>query len=226
MYNLAVTDSIFIVEDNENQRDFLSALFSDAGYSVRTVGSGSEALKMLDKVKPDLVILDLGLPDITGETVFQEIRKNYPELPVVIVTARGKVSDIVEGFNLGADDYVTKPYNADDLLVRVRARLKHVTSSKLVVSDLEIDTEAIEVKRAGKKIDITPKEFKLLEYLMLNQGRVLTREMILNRVWLYSPDMETRAVDVYIGYLRKKIDNGHKAKLIQSVRGYGYMIKG
>lgn len=217
---------IVVVEDNENQREFLEGFLTGEGYSVRTVADGTNALKLTESVEPDLVILDLGLPDIAGETVFSELRKSYPDLPVVILTARDRESDVIAGFKLGADDYVTKPYNAEELLARIRARLKHTASTKLRVADLEFDTKKFEVRRAGRKINLTPKEFKLLEYLVANRGQVLSREMILSRVWLYSPDMETRAVDVYIGYLRKKIDSAFDKKLIISVRGFGYMIKG
>lgn len=148
-------------------------------------------------------------------------------LPVIILTAKADAVDIVKGFNLGADDYVTKPYNFEELLARIRARLKNTSSDSLLkVADLELDAQTFEVRRAGKKIELTPKEFKLLEYLMANSGHVLSRDMILSRVWLYSPDIESRAVDVYIGYLRDKIDKQSAKKLIKSVRGFGYMLKG
>lgn len=143
----------------------------------------------------------------------------------MLLTARSKSSDIVEGFKLGADDYVAKPYNDDELLARVEARLRNRGAQvKLVVADLELDTKTFDVKKGSKKINLTHKEFKLLEYLMSNKNQVLSREMILNRVWLYPEDIETRAVDVYIGYLRKKIDTGISKKLIQSRRGYGCSI--
>jgi DNA-binding response OmpR family regulator len=129
---------------------------------------------------------------------------------------------------LGADDYVTKPFVADELLARITARLRNQSSvkdNKLVVGDLVLDNKTFEVQRGETSIQLTPQEFKLLEYLMNNKGRILTREMILNRVWLYSPDIETRVVDVYMGYLRKKIDQDFDKKLLHSVRGFGYMIK-
>jgi DNA-binding response OmpR family regulator len=183
---------------------------------------------MIKKSAPDIVILDLGLPDMTGESVCLEIRKNYPNLPVIILTAKDTVADVVAGLNLGADDYVTKPFVADELLARISARLRNQNGSKdnkLSVDGLELDNKTFEVVRDGKQIQLTPQEFKLLEYLMNNKGRILTREMILNRVWLYSPDIETRVVDVYMGYLRKKIDQDFDKKLLHSVRGFGYMIK-
>lgn len=173
------------------------------------------------------MVLDLGLPTMSGEAVCLEVRKNYPELPVLILTAKDSVADIVNGLNLGADDYVTKPFVADELMARVKARLRQTNGadSRLRVDDLELDDKTLEVKRAGKPIQLTPQEFKLLQYLMSNKGRILTRDMILNRVWLYSQDIETRVVDVYMGYLRKKIDTGFKKRLLHSVRGFGYMIK-
>lgn len=221
-----MTNSIIVVEDDENQREFLAGLLSDNGYLVKSAESGTAALKLIEKITPDLVLLDLGLPDIGGETVFREIKKNYPQVSIILLTARGKSSDIVEGFKLGADDYIAKPYNDDELLARIEARLRSGgMRTKLTVADLKLDTKAFEVVRGNKKINLTPKEFKLLEYLIANKNQVLSREMILNRVWLYPEDIETRAVDVYIGYLRKKIDTGFKKKLIQSMRGYGYSIK-
>lgn len=218
--------TVVLVEDDENQRDVLQKLLIDNGYSVHSVGTGAEAIKMFEEFRPDITLLDLGLPDISGETVFEEIRKSYPDLPVIILTARGSSADVVEGFSLGADDYVSKPYNIDELLARIKARLNRGgVADKLVVGDLELSEKTFEVKRGKKKIMLTPKEFKLLEYMMVNRGQVLSRDMILSRVWMYSPDMQTRAVDVYVGYLRKKIDEGSNKPLIHSVRGYGYMLK-
>ncbi|KKR51084.1 MAG: Two component transcriptional regulator, winged helix family [Candidatus Curtissbacteria bacterium GW2011_GWA1_40_16] len=221
-----MSSSVLIVEDDENQREVLIKLLVDDGFSVNSAGTGAEAIKFLEKFRPDIVLLDLGLPDISGETVLSASRKMYPDLPVIILTARGTSADVVSGFRLGADDYVSKPYNIDEILARIKARLNRLkTSDKLVVGDLEINEKTFEVRRAGRKITLTPKEFKLLEYLMVNKGQVLSRDMILSRVWMYSPDMETRAVDVYIGYLRRKVDKGFKKSLIQSVRGYGYMLR-
>ncbi len=219
--------TILIVEDDQGLQKFLRELLLENGFSVQVAGDGAEAMNSISKLAPDLVVLDLGLPNMSGETVCLEVKKRYPEIPVLILTARDKTTDIVAGLNMGADDYMTKPFVADEFLARIRARLRGLgdDDKKLTVADLELDPKTLQVRRKGKEISLTPQEFKLLQYLMNNKGRVLTREMILNRVWLYSPDVESRVVDIYIGYLRKKIDQGHAKKLIHSVRGFGYMIK-
>jgi two-component system, OmpR family, response regulator MprA len=220
-------NSILIVEDDPGVQKYLKELLLDNGYSVQVATDGVTALNSIKRLAPDLVILDLGLPNMSGEAVCMEIRKNHPDLKIIILTAKDSIADIVAGLDLGADDYMTKPFVADELLARLKARLREqgTNSSSLKVGDLELDTQTLEVKRDGELIQLTPQEFKLLQYLMSNSGRILTREMILNRVWLYSPDIETRVVDVYMGYLRKKIDNDNEKKLIHSVRGFGYMIK-
>lgn len=219
--------TILVVEDDLGLQKYLKELLLDNGYSVQIAADGPQALNSIQKLAPDLVLLDLGLPNMTGEAVCLEIRKKYPDIRVIILTAKDGVSDIVQGLDLGADDYMTKPFVADELLARIKARLRYKDGgeAKLNVGDLELDNETLEVKRGDRMIQLTPQEFKLLQYLISNKGRILTREMILNRVWLYSPDIETRVVDVYVGYLRKKIDQGVEKKLIHSVRGFGYMIK-
>lgn len=219
--------SILIVEDDPGVQKYLKELLLDNGYSVQTADDGIQALESIQKSQPDLVILDLGLPKITGEAVVSEIRKNYPDLRVIILSAKDTINDIIQGLNLGADDYLTKPFVADELLARIKARVKRLggTDKKLVIADLELDTQTMQVKRGDKEIQLTPQEFKLLQYLMNNKGQILTREMILNRIWMYSPDIETRVVDVYMGYLRKKIDRGQPKQLLHSVRGFGYVIK-
>jgi len=219
--------TILIVEDDKGLQKYLKELFLDNGYSIHVVGDGIAALEYLEKNSPDLMILDLGLPVMSGDAVCQEARKKYKDLPIIILTAKDAISDIVKGLNYGADDYITKPFVADELLARVKARLrKHgENDTVLKINDLELNSRTLEVKRQGNLIQLTPQEFKLLQYLMSNKGRILTREMILSRIWLYSSDVETRVVDVYMGYLRKKIDKGYDKKLLKSVRGFGYMIK-
>lgn len=221
-----MTSKILIVEDDNSLQEFLKELLLDNGYSVQLAGDGVSALSLVKKITPDLVLLDLGLPVMSGESVCQEIRKQYPDLPILMLTAKDNLADIVNGLNLGADDYMSKPFVADELLARIKARLRsQQTGDSLIVDDLELNTRTFEVKRAGKSIKLTRLEFNLLSYLMMSKGRVLTREMILTRIWNSSPDIETRVVDVYIGYLRKKIDKPFKKKLIKSVRGFGYQLK-
>lgn len=220
-------NSILVVEDDKGLQKFLKELLLDNSYAVQIAADGMIALDMIAKTQPDLLVLDLGLPNLAGEAVCAEVKKKYPSLPIIILTAKDSINDIVQGLDLGADDYMTKPFVADEFLARIKARLrsKNGGSEKLSVDGLSLDTKTLEVKREEKSIQLTPQEFKLLQYLMSNQGRILTREMILNRIWLYSPDIESRVVDVYVGYLRKKIDSGFKKKLIHSVRGFGYMVK-
>lgn len=222
-----MVSKILIVEDDTGLQKYLKELILDNGYMAQAASDGVSALNTIAKLLPDLVILDLGLPNMSGESVLVEVRKKYPDLPVIILTAKDSVSDIVQGLNMGADDYMTKPFIGSELLARIKARLRHEEASdgKLRVGDLELDDKTFEVKRGNKTIQLTPQEFKLLEYLMRNKGRVLTREMILNRVWLYSQDIETRVVDVYMGYLRKKIDSNQSKSLIHTIRGFGYIIK-
>jgi DNA-binding response OmpR family regulator len=222
-----MVQTVLVVEDDKGLQKYLKELLLDNGYSVQTASDGIQALDALKKAEPDVVVLDLGLPNMSGEAVCLEIRKKYPELPVIILTAKDSITDIVQGLNLGADDYMTKPFVADEFLARIKARLRRsdTTESILELADLRLDSKTLEVTRNGKPIQLTPQEFKLLQYLMSNKGRILTREMILNRIWLYSSDVETRVVDVYMGYLRKKVDNGYPKKLLHSVRGFGYVIK-
>lgn len=220
--------NVLVVEDDKGLQSYLKELLIDNNYAVQIAPDGVVALTTIERTPPDIVILDLGLPNMSGEAVCMEIRKKYPTLPVIILTARDSVADIVKGLNLGADDYMTKPFVADELLARIKARMRSTDGAqdtKLRVSDLELDKKTLEVKRGDKHIQLTPKEYHLLQYLMGNRGQILTREMILNRIWMYSPDIETRVVDVYMGYLRKKIDTGFKQKLIHSVRGFGYTIR-
>lgn len=220
-----MTYKILVVEDDANIREYLEEALKEAGYTVTGTPDGAVALKKVRDSKPDLVVLDLGIESIAGETVCEEIKKMHPTLPVVILTAKNTSSEVVHGFDLGADDYISKPFEFDELLARIRTRLKQKGTPLLEVGNLSLDTSKYEVKRDEKLISLTAKEFKLLEYLIINKGAVLSREAILDHIWLYSPEIESRVVDVYIGYLRKKIDEGFEHKLIKSVRGFGYTIR-
>ncbi len=219
--------TILIVEDDQKLQEYLRTLFTREQFLAQTAKDAMEAMTVLEKKIPDLVLLDLGLPNVSGETILREIKESYPTMKVIILTGRDSLNDVLQGFSLGADDYVKKPFQAEELLARVKARLHDDKKTKniLKVNGLEINFDTIEVRRSGKLVTLTPQEFKLLEYLASNSGHVLTREMILNHLWRDAADVETRVVDVYIGYLRKKIDAGFDQKLIHSVRGFGYMLK-
>jgi DNA-binding response OmpR family regulator len=218
---------IVVIEDDDDFRDYLKSVLTANGFITQSYSKGSEALKFIENQQPDLVILDLKLPDMTGEAICMEIRKQSSDLPIVMLTSKSSINEKVEGLSLGADDYITKPFITEEFIARIKARLRDKNNSKAVlkIADLELDKSKIEVRRGGKVINLTPQEFKLLDFLMSNPGIVLSREMILNRVWSYSLEVESRVVDVYMGYLRKKIDQGHTKKLINSVRGFGYTIK-
>ncbi len=219
--------TILIVEDSLDLQEYLKDFLLDNDYLVLTASDGIQAFKIIEKSKPDLVLLDLGLPDMSGESVCLQIRKKWPNLRVIILSARNDTLDIVKGLDLGADDYITKPFDLNVLHARIKARLREspTSTTKKTVADLFLDEETHEVKRQNKDIILSPTEFKLLDYLMENKGKVLTRDMILSKIWMTSTEIETRSVDVYIGYLRKKIDEGFSPKLIHSVRGFGYTLK-
>lgn len=219
--------TLLIIEDDKNLQEYLKELFVEEGFSVKSLDDGTKAIETIDKIEPDLVILDLGLPLVQGESVLIQIKKERPGLPILVLTGKNTPLDKINAFEIGADDYLTKPFISEELVLRVRARLKEnkPESHLIKVEDLQIDTESMEVKRGTRKIELTPQEYKLLEHLMNNKGKVLSRETLLNRIWPNSFDIETRVVDVYISYLRKKIDKNSKRKLIQSVRGFGYSIR-
>jgi DNA-binding response OmpR family regulator len=216
---------ILVAEDDISILEGIKSFLVENNFMVDAVTDGAAALDAVKKHQPDLVILDLGLPKITGESVCREIKKMFPSLPVIILTAKNQTEDVVSGFKLGADDYIGKPFELAELMARIAVRLKGETTTIIEIEDLKLDPQAVRVTRGGKEIQLTPHEFKLLHYLLVNKGKVLTREMILNRVWQYSLDVDSRVVDVYVGYLRKKIDGGNTKKLISSVRGFGYIIK-
>ncbi|MCX7997096.1 MAG: response regulator transcription factor [Patescibacteria group bacterium] len=219
--------TILVVEDDKDIQEYITQLLLDHNLNVITATNGATALKLIKKTHPDLVILDLGLPDISGESILMQLHKEYPDLRIIILTARDSMANKIQGLNLGADDYLTKPFNGEELIARIQARLRRLAGSSdtLRLDDLEFNTKTLVVTRGGKEVSLTPQETKLLQYLMQNQGRILTREMILNRLWMSAIDVDTRIVDVYIGYLRKKIDRNSKRKLIHSVRGFGYILK-
>lgn len=222
-----MSEKLLIVEDDTTLQKVLESFLQSEGYITDIASNGSEALAKIDESIPSLVLLDLGLPDIQGETVLQTIRRDYPELPVVILTAKSKPQEIAAGLNLGADDYLAKPFAAEELLARINARIKKRNGNGkdiLELEDLKLDLVKMTATRGNKEIPLTKTEFTLLQFMMKNVGRVLSREIILNHVWGYSTDVETRIVDIYIGYLRKKIDDGFEKKLITNKRGFGYIL--
>jgi two-component system copper resistance phosphate regulon response regulator CusR len=216
---------ILIAEDDEALAKFVRQGLEGEHYSVNVVSDGEQARAAALELAYDVVVLDLNLPKLDGVSVLRQLRLKKPSLPVLILTQRTKVEDRVQCLDTGADDYLAKPFSFSELSARIRALLRrsHLPSeSVLVVGDLKLDRVQRIVERAGKRIELTGKEFSLLEYLMRNAGRDVTRSMILEHVWNLSFDTTTNVVDVYINYLRRKIDDGHPVKLIHTVRGVGY----
>jgi two-component system copper resistance phosphate regulon response regulator CusR len=217
---------ILVVEDEKRIADFLSRGLESAGYAVDVAHTGASAIDMVHAAEYDLVILDLGLPDMDGMTVLGKIRNRKVTPPVLILSARDAVDDRVKGLEGGADDYLVKPFAFVELLARVRVRLKRgqPTPERLLVGDLSLDCIRRKVTRAGENVELAPKEFGILEYLMRNRGRPLSRTMIVEHVWDMDYDGLTNIVDVYIRHLRSKIDDKWPQKMIQTVRGIGYML--
>jgi len=218
---------ILVAEDDRPVASFLKKGLEAEHYAVDIVPDGQEALYMAEEYDYDLVLLDLVLPKMDGLQVLRKIRNRKKNLPVLVLTGRTRVEDRVKGLDLGADDYMVKPFAFRELTARVRALLRrgdgHV-DFKLRVDDLEMNLVERTVGRSERRIELTPKEFGLLEYLMRNQGRAVSRPMIIEHVWNFSFDTMTNVVDVYINYLRKKVDGGEARKLIHTVRGVGYRI--
>ncbi|WP_031495707.1 response regulator transcription factor [Bryobacter aggregatus] len=218
---------ILVVEDEKRIADFLGRGLESASYAVDIAPDGQTALELVHGTDYDLVILDMMLPDMDGLRVLEKIRNRKTNPPVLILSARGAVEDRVKGLELGADDYLTKPFAFVELLARVRVLLRRgqPTPEKLIVGELSLDCIRRKVTRSGDNIDLAPKEFSILEYLMRNKGRPLSRTMIVEHVWDMDYDGLTNIVDVYIRHLRSKIDDRYPAKLIHTVRGVGYMLE-
>jgi len=220
---------ILIAEDDEALAKFVRQGLESENHSVDVVPDGEQARTAAGSTEYDVVILDLNLPKVDGVAVLRHLRVKKPSLPILILTQRTRVEDRVECLDTGADDYLPKPFSFNELSARIRAlaRRSHLPSeSVLSVADLSLDRVQHLVERCGRKIELTAKEFSLLEYLMRNAGRKVTRSMIIEHVWNLTFDTTTNVVDVYINYLRRKIDDGHNVKLIHTVRGVGYELRG
>lgn len=220
---------ILVVEDDRAVAGFLKEGLESDQYAVDLAQDGEQAQSRVDEANFDLVILDLVLPKLDGFHVLNHIRAQKPLLPVLVLSGRARVEDRVKGLDLGADDYLTKPFSFSELSARVRALLRRSPNPVdivLRVEDLELDRCERVVRRAGRRIDLTPREFALLEYLMRNAGRCVTRAMIIEHVWNFCSDTMANVVEVYVNYLRKKIDEGFERKLIHTVRGAGYQLGG
>jgi two-component system copper resistance phosphate regulon response regulator CusR len=217
---------ILVVEDEKRIADFLSRGLESAGYAVDVSYTGGAAVDMVHATEYDLVILDLGLPDMDGLSVLQKIRNRKVIPPVLILSARDSVDDRVKGLEQGADDYLVKPFAFVELLARVRVLLRRgqPTPEKLQVGELTLDCIRRKVTRSNEHVELAPKEFSILEYMMRNRGRPLSRTMIVEHVWDMDYDGLTNIVDVYIRHLRSKIDDKWPTKMIHTVRGIGYML--
>ncbi len=217
-----------MVEDNKSILTATSKSLEKSGYCVDTCDNGLDAIPFTVSSEYDCIILDITLPGKDGLSILKELRNCNNHTPVLLLTARDSIEDRVRGLDCGADDYLVKPFSSDELSARVRALLRRQGSDKkneLAIDDLMMDLSNHEVSRSNRKIELTSKEFAILEYLLRNKNRVLTRTQIVDHVWNFDFDCSSNIVDVYIRYLRSKIDDGFEKKLISTVRGSGYTIK-
>ncbi|MFJ9704748.1 response regulator transcription factor [Streptomyces sp. NPDC101234] len=234
--------SLLVVDDEPNIRELLSASLRFAGFTVVSAATGAEAMAAVARERPDLVVLDIMLPDMDGFTVVRRMREESglqggsgaaerDRLPVLFLTARDRVEDKVSGLTAGGDDYVTKPFSLEELIARIRAILRRTgplaADASLAVADLVLDPVGHEVLRGGRRVSLSPTEFKLLEYLMTNVGRVVSKPEILRHVWNYDFGGDLSIVESYISYLRRKLDSEAEGtpKLIHTVRGIGYVLR-
>ncbi|MCE1177826.1 MAG: response regulator transcription factor [Micrococcales bacterium] len=221
---------LLVVEDEPNIRELLATSLRFAGFEVSVAGDGRTALDLALRSEVDLVVLDIMLPDLDGFTVTRRLREAGVHAPIVFLTARDSIDDKVKGLTVGGDDYVTKPFSLEEVVARIRAVLRRTKgevddSATLRFEDLELDEESHEVRRAGKVIEVSPTEFKLLRYLMLNPNRVLSKAQILDHVWDYDFRGEMGIVESYISYLRRKIDIDDLPRLIHTKRNVGYVLR-
>jgi two-component system OmpR family response regulator len=226
---------LLVVDDEPTLAELLSATLRFAGFAVTVASTGAEALEAAERKSPDLILLDVMLPDMDGFDVLRRLRERtrtagsgrQENVPVLFLTARGGAEDKIKGLMLGGDDYVTKPFNLEELIARIHAILRRtgdVANGRLVVANLELDPAGHEVRRAGRVVHLSPTEFKLLHYLLLNTGQVVSKSQILEQVWDYDFDGDASIVDSYISYLRRKVDVG-EPKLIHTVNRVGFVLR-
>jgi DNA-binding response OmpR family regulator len=219
---------LLIVEDDRKLAELAARGLRAEGFLVDLASDGLEGQLCLDALEFDLVILDLMLPKVSGTQLLQSVRKSNPALPVLVITARDATEDKVRHFEAGADDYLTKPFDIAELAARVKALLRRTPVERtdvVVLADLELNRLTRQVRRGGQRIELTGKEYALLEYLMSSPSRVFSRTMILNHVWDQSFEGVTNIVDVYVRHLRRKVDDPFSVKLIRTVRGVGYCVE-
>jgi two-component system OmpR family response regulator len=225
--------SLLVVDDEPTIRELLSASLRFAGFTVRSAATGAQAVAAAARERPDLVLLDVMLPDMDGFTVVHRLRDEVASaggtghVPILFLTARDGAADKIKGLTIGGDDYVTKPFDLEELIARIRAILRRtggLADDALTVADLRLDPETHQVLRAGRSVQLSPTEFRLLRYLMENTGRVLSKAQILEQVWHYDFGGDTSIVESYISYLRRKVDTA-EPKLIHTVRGVGYVLR-
>jgi len=221
---------LLVVDDEPNIRELLATSLRFAGFEVFAAADGASALRLARQVEPDLLVLDVMLPDMDGFTVTRRLREKGQHVPVLFLTARDDTADKVQGLTVGGDDYVTKPFSLEEVVARLRALLRRTgattqsAEAHLVVGDLMLDEDSHEVFRAGAEIHLTATEFELLRYFMRNPRRVLSKAQILDRVWQYDFGGQANIVELYVSYLRRKIDTG-RAPMIHTLRGAGYVLK-
>ncbi|MGQ9457683.1 MAG: response regulator transcription factor [Anaerolineae bacterium] len=222
-------ESVLIVEDEPKIADFLRRGLTFEGYQVRVAYTGEEALAMVRETPPDLVVLDIMLPGIDGMEVCRRLRKNHPDLPILMLTARDAIPDRVAGLDAGADDYLGKPFAFDELLARLRALLRRARSPEpgevLRFADLTMNTTTREVWRGERPIDLTAREFDILELFLRHPRQVLTRDLLYERIWGYDYGGESNIIEVYIRYLRAKLEAAGEPRLLHTVRGVGYVLR-
>ena len=222
---------VLVVDDEPNIRDLLSASLRFAGHQVATAANGTDAINMITDTKPDIVLIDVMLPDISGFGVTKKIRGMGIEVPIMFLTARDDTEDKITGITVGGDDYVTKPFSLDEIMARISAIMRRTSKdgqdgSMITVGELSINEDAHEVTVGAQVVDLSPTEYQLLRYLATNPNRVLTKAQILDHVWEYDFNGEMGIVESYVSYLRKKLDPLSQEPLIITKRGVGYLLKG